>query len=71
MNGEGSTTDAALVALGASGGFLLAGLLLGIWKYRRMLTDASHRAPVYVDVAHRAGLGRKVARLRPLGVVKG
>jgi len=24
-----------------------------------------------VDVVHRAGLARKVARLRPLGVVKG
>jgi len=24
-----------------------------------------------VDIVHRAGLARKVARLRPLGVVKG
>ena len=56
MSTEGATPDAALFALAASGGFLLAGMVLGVWKYRWMLDDPSHRAPVYVDVAHRAAL---------------
>lgn len=56
MSASGTTPDATLVALAASGGFLLAGMVLGVWKYRWMLDDPSHRAPVYVDVAHRAAL---------------
>ncbi|GMR23915.1 MAG: hypothetical protein BMS9Abin37_2392 [Acidobacteriota bacterium] len=36
--------------------FLLTGLVVGIWKYRRILSSADHRAPVYVDIAHRAAL---------------
>jgi hypothetical protein len=44
------------LSLAASGAFLLAGMLLGVVKYRRIMTSAAHRAPVYVDVAHRAAL---------------
>ena len=33
--------------------------------------DAYKNVDLVVDVVHRAGLARKVARLRPIGVVKG
>lgn len=42
------------ISLLASGLFLLSGMLIGILKYRRIMTSAEHRAPVYVDIAHRA-----------------
>ncbi|MDQ3135167.1 MAG: hypothetical protein M3Q76_10220 [Acidobacteriota bacterium] len=42
------------ISLAAAGGFLLAGMLLGIVKYRRIMGSPSHRAPVYIDIAHRA-----------------
>jgi len=35
--------------------FLLA-LVLGVWKYRQVLTSENHRAHPYVDIAHRAAL---------------
>jgi hypothetical protein len=44
------------LSLAASGVFLMTGLLSGILKYRRIMTSAKHRAPVYVDIAHRASL---------------
>jgi hypothetical protein len=44
------------ITLAASGLFLLTGLLSGILKYRRIMTSPRHRAPVYVDIAHRASL---------------
>lgn len=44
------------MSLAASGAFLLAGMLLGVVKYRRTMTSAEHRAPVYIDIAHRASL---------------
>lgn len=43
----------ALIALGM---FFLTALATGVWKYRWMLRDASHQAPTYVDVAHKAAL---------------
>jgi hypothetical protein len=42
------------ISLAASGLFLLSGLLTGVLKYRRIMTSPEHRAPVYVDIAHRA-----------------
>lgn len=42
------------ISLLSSGLFLLAGMLIGILKYQRMMTRESHTAPVYVDIAHRA-----------------
>ncbi len=42
------------LSLAASGAFLLAGMLLGVVKYRRTMTSPTHRAPVYIDTAHRA-----------------
>ena len=44
------------ISLAASGLFLLAGMLTGVLKYQRTMTSAEHRAPVYVDIAHRASL---------------
>lgn len=49
-------SSAAIVCLLASGSFLLCGLLAGVWKYRGILKSSRHRAPVYVDIAHRAAL---------------
>jgi hypothetical protein len=49
-------SPAERLALTASGFFLLTGLVTGTWKYRRIMTSPSHRAPVYVDIAHRAAL---------------
>ena len=42
------------ISLLASGLFLLTGMLTGVLKYQRIMTSAEHRAPVYVDIAHRA-----------------
>lgn len=42
--------------LSAGGAFFLAALATGAWKYKHMLLAASHAAPVYVDVAHKAAL---------------
>jgi hypothetical protein len=39
-----------------SGLFLLTGMLVGILKYVFMMRSAEHRAPVYIDIAHRASL---------------
>jgi hypothetical protein len=44
------------LALLGSGGFLLFGLLTGVWKYRHMWRSADAEAPFYVDTAHRASL---------------
>jgi hypothetical protein len=42
------------ISLLASGLFLLTGMLTGVLKYQRIMTSVEHRAPVYVDIAHRA-----------------
>jgi hypothetical protein len=42
------------ISLLASGLFLLTGMLTGVLKYERIMTSPEHRAPVYVDIAHRA-----------------
>lgn len=48
--------DAVQLAQLSCGGFFLAGLATGAWKYRAMITDADGQAPVYVDICHRAAL---------------
>jgi hypothetical protein len=40
----------------SAGAFFLIGLLAGIWKYHAIATSDDARAPVYVDIAHRAAL---------------
>ncbi|HEX8476114.1 MAG TPA: hypothetical protein VF666_19095 [Pyrinomonadaceae bacterium] len=47
---------AVKISLAASGVYLLTGMLFGIVKYRRIMTSAEHRAPVYIDIAHRSAL---------------
>jgi hypothetical protein len=47
--------DTKAVLLAGAGMFLWA-LLLGVWKYRQIMTSESHAAHPYVDIAHRAAL---------------
>lgn len=42
--------------LTSAGAFFLTGLATGVWKYACIARSADARAPVYVDVAHRAAL---------------
>ncbi len=63
-------SSAARICLTASGSFLLAGLLIGVWKYRAILASPRHRAPVYVDVAHRAALMYSFAALVMMALVE-
>ncbi len=42
------------IALLFSGLFLLSGMLTGVWKYAKIMSSAEYKAPVYVDIAHRA-----------------
>jgi hypothetical protein len=51
------------IALLASGLFLLSGLLTGVWKYAKTMQSPEHRAPVYVDIAHRASFFYSFASL--------
>jgi hypothetical protein len=44
------------ITLLSSGIFLLAAMLAGIVKWRRMLASENHAAPAYIDIAHRAAL---------------
>jgi len=39
-----------------SGLFLLIGMLTGVWKYASMMKSEKHKAPIYVDIAHRNAL---------------
>ena len=54
---------AVKISLLAAGLFLLAGMLIGIVKYRRIMTSAEHQAPVYIDIAHRAAFMYSFAAL--------
>lgn len=63
-------SDAARLALSASGLFLLAGLVLGVWKYGKILASPEHRAPIYVDIAHRAALMYSFAALVMMALVE-
>jgi hypothetical protein len=51
------------IALLASGLFLLSGMVTGIWKYAKIMRSAEHKAPVYVDIAHRASFFYSFASL--------
>jgi len=42
------------ISLAAAGIFLLAGMLIGVVKYRMTMLSVEHKAPVYIDIAHRA-----------------
>ena len=51
------------LALAASGFFLLVGMLFGVVKYWKTMQSAEHRAPVYIDIAHRAAFMYSFASL--------
>lgn len=52
-----------VIVVFVAGLILLLGLLLGVWKYRQILTSPEHRAHIYVDIAHRAALMYSFATL--------
>ncbi len=54
---------AAKISLAFAGLYLLAGMLIGIIKYRRTMTSAEHRSPIYIDIAHRAAFMYSFAAL--------
>ncbi len=54
---------ATKIALLASGLFLLSGMLTGVWKYAKIMSSPEHKAPVYVDIAHRASFFYSFASL--------
>ena len=54
---------AVKISLLFSGLFLLNGMLTGVWKYARIMSSPEHRAPVYVDIAHRASFFYSFASL--------
>lgn len=43
--------------------FFMAALLTGVWKYAWVMRAPSHRAPVYVDIAHHAAMHYSFATL--------
>ena len=45
-----------VLAIMASGTFLLTGLVTGVWKYLQIRKSPDAQAHVYVDIAHRASL---------------
>jgi hypothetical protein len=63
-------SPAVRLSLTASGLFLLTGLATGLWKYRRIMTSPEHRAPLYVDIAHRAALLYSFAALVMMKLVE-
>ncbi|XXF80115.1 hypothetical protein P2318_10300 [Myxococcaceae bacterium GXIMD 01537] len=44
------------ISVFSAGGFLLAGLSFGVWKYVQISRSPKAQASVYVDIAHRAAL---------------
>jgi len=54
---------AVKISLLFSGLFLLNGMLTGIWKYAKIMTSPEHKAPVYVDIAHRTSFFYSFASL--------
>ncbi len=54
---------AVKLSLLAAGLFLLNGMLTGVWKYALTMRSPEHRAPVYVDIAHRASFFYSFAAL--------
>ena len=57
------TSLAVKISLAASGVYLLAGMLFGVVKYVKTMRSAEHRAPVYIDIAHRSSLMYSFAAL--------
>lgn len=56
-------TLAVKISLLFSGLFLLNGMITGVWKYAKIMSSPEHKAPVYVDIAHRASFFYSFASL--------
>ncbi len=56
-------STAVKISLAASGLYLLLGMLFGVVKYAKTMRSAEHRAPVYIDIAHRAAFMYSFAAL--------
>ncbi len=56
-------TLAVKICLLFAGLFLLNGMITGVWKYAKIMSSPEHRAPVYVDIAHRASFFYSFASL--------
>ena len=56
-------TLAVKISLLFAGLFLLNGMITGVWKYAKIMSSTEHRAPVYVDIAHRASFFYSFASL--------
>lgn len=56
-------TLAVKLTLLSAGIFLLVGLLTGVMKYWGISKSEKHRAPYYIDIAHRAALMYSFAAL--------
>ncbi len=54
---------AVKISLLFSGLFLLTGMITGVWKYAKIMSSVEHKAPVYVDIAHRASFFYSFASL--------
>lgn len=54
---------AVKTSLLVSGLFLLNGMITGVWKYSKIMSSPEHKAPVYVDIAHRASFFYSFASL--------
>ncbi len=54
---------AVKISLLFSGLFLLSGMVTGVWKYSKIMSSRKHRAPVYVDIAHRTSFFYSFASL--------
>ncbi|MDH3491929.1 MAG: hypothetical protein OEM82_00115 [Acidobacteriota bacterium] len=51
------------ISLLFAGIFLLNGMITGVWKYLKIMSSPEHKAPVYVDIAHRASFFYSFASL--------
>jgi hypothetical protein len=54
---------AVKISLLVSGLFLLNGMITGVWKYAKIMSTPEHKAPVYVDIAHRTSFFYSFASL--------
>lgn len=54
---------AVKISLLISGLFLLNGMITGVWKYLWIMRSPDHKAPVYVDIAHRTSFFYSFASL--------
>jgi len=54
---------AVKISLLVSGLLLLNGMITGVWKYAKIMSSPEHKAPVYVDIAHRTSFFYSFASL--------